>query len=336
MLLQKRARDLDSSQVWAEAVCCASASSHSQRRARHHFIWPSSVGSDGAQPDQAAAPFGPLLQGGHQRSSEAPLQVALQAAAARLSPPCCLSAGGRGDDTASCLGVFPLSFTSFKVCLFVVSCTGVQKEVASQQITLFCAELAPKTTLKQFNSSLHWGLWYIPNSVCLHFSPVWLRCTISGCSGADCTRFGSNRRQPGVCWHPPAARMPEWTGPLRHPDSRLCITGNAQLPSCHDTQLDCCHDSQDAAQERRRQPELQHLQKSCVLIAAVNVSLLLCRHSVCVSTTGLVHGMTPVALLGGRGQMGFLRCAFQVCKLVVSPKQKGRNSSSAYMWCFQI
>lgn len=51
---------MDQGQIWAETVCGTVAPSHSWRGPRHHTIWPSSVGSDGAQPPKAAAPFGPL------------------------------------------------------------------------------------------------------------------------------------------------------------------------------------------------------------------------------------------------------------------------------------
>lgn len=50
---------MDKSQIRAETVCGAVASSY-ERGPRHHSIWPSSVGSDGAQSPQAAATFGPL------------------------------------------------------------------------------------------------------------------------------------------------------------------------------------------------------------------------------------------------------------------------------------
>lgn len=63
--VQRGAGVVDQSKVWAETVCGAVASSHTWRGPRHHSIRPSSVGSDGAQSAQAAAPPGPLHEGGH-------------------------------------------------------------------------------------------------------------------------------------------------------------------------------------------------------------------------------------------------------------------------------
>lgn len=59
---------MDPGQIRAEAVCGPAASSHPQRGAGHHTIWPSAFCCDGAQPAQTAPPLGPLHQGGHQRS----------------------------------------------------------------------------------------------------------------------------------------------------------------------------------------------------------------------------------------------------------------------------
>lgn len=109
---------MDQGQIRAKTVCGPVAPSHSWRGPRHHAVWASPPRRDGAQPSQAAAPAGPLHQGGHQRPPQPVrlLQGPLSTAAARLRPACRLSAGGRGDDAAPPLGGFYLTMPLAKQC----------------------------------------------------------------------------------------------------------------------------------------------------------------------------------------------------------------------------
>lgn len=83
---------------------------------------------------------------------------------------------------------------------------------------------------------------------------VWLRCSISGHSGADGTGSGSQRWESGMCRRLAPARMPEWAG-----HRALFHRGHVVRPGS-------LYHAEALAQERQPQLDLQHFQKSGVII----------------------------------------------------------------------
>lgn len=85
-------------------------------------------------------------------------------------------------------------------------------------------------------------------------SSVWLWCSISGHSGADGAGSGSLRRESGMCWRLAPARMPQ-----RASHRALFHRARAIRPAG-------LHHAEALAQERQPQLDLQHFQKSGVVI----------------------------------------------------------------------